>query len=247
MGLFDRLRGIKDPLDGTFRLVACSTSSGGAVVENCTMDGVVVAPGVPPTPVHHVSLLTPTAKWPQPGQTLPVTLDRRDPSRLRIRWDDVPPNAQIARRLAQEQAREAPAGTGDPGTGGPSEPSTRAVLGAEGRPEPGTAGGGLSPAESARATQGGAATLGLQPLSARVLAAHEVVVPAGLAQAPGGTWDLTLDVEPQTGPGWSTVLRVGFRSPERKAEVARIGRVLPVLADPVRHDRIAIDAERLGG
>ena len=224
MGLFDRLRGIGDPVEGEYRLVACSVGSGGAAFENCSMDGVVTAPGVQPTSVHHVSLLTPTSKWPQPGSTLPVTIDRRDPSKLKIRWDAVPSNAQVARSLADEQARRM-------ATGAPAAETT--VVGAPGRAVPGAAGGGLTPAESARAAAGGAAGLGLQALTARVLAAHEIAVPPGMPQAPGGTWDLTLDVD-APGGGWSSVIRISFSSPERRADVARIGRALPVLADPDR-------------
>ena len=269
MGLFDRLRGIGDPVDGEYRLVACSSAGGGAVYENCSMDGVVSAPGVPATAVHHVSLLTPVSKWPAPGQSLPVTVDRRDPSRLKIRWDDVPSTAQLARELAEQQAaaRRAAPRDDEPAAGGApglppeiaalvaraeaagatvSTSTTTTVVGADGRALPGASGGGLTPEESGRATAGGAAALGLRPLDARVLAAHRIDVPAGLPDAPGGTWDLTLDVDGGGGTGWSTVLRISFSTPARRAEIAAVGRSLPVLADPQRHDRIAIDTARLG-
>jgi hypothetical protein len=240
MGLFDRLRGIKDPVPGTYRLVSCSYSSGGAAFENCTMDGVVTAPGIPPTAVHHVSLLTPTAKWPQPGQELPVTIEAGKPDRLKIHWDQVPSAAQIARSLAeQEAAAQRSADT-------PADPAPQsAVLSAPGRPLPGTPGGGLSPQESAQVAAGGAAALGLQPMTGTVIAAHQLEVPASMPQAPGGTWDLTLDVTPPAGPGFTTVLRIGFSSPTRKTEIASIGRVLPVVSDPAHPDRIAIDTTRL--
>lgn len=276
MGLFDRLRGIKDPIDGEYRLVACSSSSGGAVYENCTMDGVVTAPGVPGTAVRHTSLVTPVAKWPQPGRVLPVTIDRNDPTRLKIRWEAVPSNAQLAHALAEQQAAAAPASPAPAGAptaadglpaGLPPEAAamvadivararaagatvttdvTTSVVGADGRAAPGASGGGLTPAESAQAVSGGAAALGLQPMNARVLAAHRIAVPAGMPDAPGGTWDLTLDVVGPGGTGWSSTTRISFSSAERRATVAAIGRTLPVLADPVRHDRLAIDTTRLG-
>ena len=247
MGLLDRFRGMKDPVAGTYRLVACSYSSGGATFENCTMDGVVTAPGMTPTAVHHVSLLTPTAKWPQPGQELPVTIERANPSRLKIHWDQIPSTAQTARALAQQQAAEAAAGGTQPGASAPTggEPGS-AVLGAPGRPLPGTPGGGLSPAESAQVAIGNAASLGLQPMNGQVIAAHRIPVPPGMPEAPGGTWDLTLDLTPLSGPGFSTVIRIGFSSPARQAEIGTIGRVLPVVADPTRPDRVAIDTARLG-
>lgn len=243
MGLFDRLRGIKDPVEGTYRLVACSSSSGGATFENCSMDGVVTAPGIIPTAVHHVSLLTPTAKWPQPGQELPVTIERENPSRLKILWDRIPSTAQTARLLAEQQAQEVAASM-RAGAGTP--PPAAAVLGAPGRPLPGTPGGGLTPQESAQVAAGNAAALGLQPMTGRVIAAHQLDVPAGMPQAPGGTWDLTLDLTPPTGNGFTTVIRIAFSSPARQADIGAVGRTLPVVADPARPDRVAIDTSRLG-
>jgi hypothetical protein len=118
------------------------------------------------------------------------------------------------------------------------------VVGAPGRPAPGMPGGGLTPAESAQAASGRAAAIGLQATVATVLAAHEVPVPAGVVgAAPGGVWDLTLDVTAT--PGYTTVLRINFSSPEKRQQIAVVGRQLPVLGDPQRHDRIAIDTSRL--
>jgi hypothetical protein len=61
--------------------------------------------------------------------------------------------------------------------------------------------------------------------------------------APGGVWDLTLDVA--ANPGYTTVLRINFSSPAKRQQIAVVGHQLPVLADPSRHDRIAIDTSRL--
>lgn len=240
------MRGIGEPVDGQYLLTRCSMNSGGAVYENCSMEGVLSGPGLAPTAVRHSTLTAPTAKWPQPGDTLPVTFDRQHPDRLKIRWDRMPSNRERAHAAAEQQARamaqQARAGgTSDAAAAG--EPT--GVLGAPGRAVPGAAGGGLTPQESAAALAGGSAALGLQQASARVLAAHEVPVPQNLPQAPGGLWDLTLDVSPTSGSGYSTVLRIGFSSPERRAAIAEVGRDLPVLADPARPDRIAIDTSRL--
>jgi hypothetical protein len=54
----------------------------------------VQADGVPPTAAEHRDGDTPTAKWPHPGMTLPVTLDRKDPDRLKVEWDDVAPTGR---------------------------------------------------------------------------------------------------------------------------------------------------------
>lgn len=252
MGLLDRLRGIGEPVEGQYLLTSCSMNSGGAVYENCSMEGVLSGPGLAPTAVRHSTLTAPTEKWPEPGDTLPVTFDRDRPDRLKIRWDRMPSNRERAHAAAEQQAQamarqaatdQVPTGQAPAGRS-TTQDAPSAVLGAPGRAAPGAVGGGLTPEESAAALAGGGASLGLQQASARVLAAHEVAVPAGLPQAPGGVWDLTLDVAPATGPGYSTVLRIGFSSPERRATVARIGRDLPVLVNPDRPDRVAVDTSR---
>ncbi|MCU1527510.1 MAG: hypothetical protein JWP75_1273 [Frondihabitans sp.] len=280
MGVFDRLKGMKDPVEGQFHIVACSANSGGAVYENCAFDGVVSGPGIVPTSVHHSSLATPTAKWPTPGVTLPVRVDRQNPERLKILWDKVPSTRDTARKLAQAQAQQMAAAQGGatvPPTGQSPQPgmpdlaalppqyqsmmsdliaraqaagatvstsSETTVVGAGGRAVPGAPGGGLTPEETASVLAGGAAGLGMQPTTATVLAAHEIPIPAGTpGAAPGGVWDVTLDVA--GAPGYTTVMRIGFSSPEKQRTIAAVGRQLPVLADPTRHDRIAVDTTRL--
>jgi hypothetical protein len=204
MGLFSRLKGISEPVDAEFRIVACSRNDGNAVYENCTMDGVVSGAGFDPVAVHHTSMVTPTAKWPYPGVVLPVSVDRLHPERLKINWGAVPNSRDVARALATQQATQMTAEAG------------------QARRTPGIAGAAFT--------------------VATVLAAHEV--PAGGAEAaPGGVWDLTLDVTAT--PGYTTVLRVNFSSPEKRQRIAVVGRELPVLSDPSRHDRIAIDTTRL--
>ncbi|WP_028065016.1 SHOCT domain-containing protein [Solirubrobacter soli] len=91
MGLLgDWLRGqrMKDPVSGTAQVVACSRITQAAVASNCTMSLVVSADGIPATPVDHQCLCR-QDRWPRGGQVLPVTVDRADPSRLRIEWDEV--------------------------------------------------------------------------------------------------------------------------------------------------------------
>jgi hypothetical protein len=271
MGLFTRLKGISDPVEAEFRIVACSNNSGGAVYENCAMDGVVYGPGFGPVPVHHTSMVTPTAKWPYPGVVLPVTADRAHPERLKIKWDEVPSSRDVARQLAAQEAQQMAASAGQgsqiAGAAAGFPPQYQSMVNdlvaraqaagatittpygtqatdAASRPAPGMPGGGLTPAESAQAIAGGGAALGLQPTVATVLAAHEVPVPAGTpGVAPGGVWDLTLDVTAT--PGYTTVLRLNFSSPEKRQQVAAVGRQLPVLGDPTHHDRITVDTTRL--
>ncbi|MBE2315258.1 SHOCT domain-containing protein [Solirubrobacter sp. CPCC 204708] len=41
----------------------------------------------------------PQDQWPQQGMTLPVTLDRADPTRLKVEWDELP----TAQELIQQR------------------------------------------------------------------------------------------------------------------------------------------------
>ena len=69
---------------------------------------VVEADGVPKTTVEHSeAFVLPGDKldrWPQQGATIPVLVDRADPTRVRIEWDDMP--SRSAALKAVEQARE---------------------------------------------------------------------------------------------------------------------------------------------
>jgi hypothetical protein len=79
---------MKDPVRGTAQVVACSRMTQAAVASNCAMNLVVSADGMPATPVEHEAIVR-QDRWPHAGQVLPVTVDRADPSRLTIEWDEV--------------------------------------------------------------------------------------------------------------------------------------------------------------
>src|SRR5436190_19738497 len=91
MGLFDNLfkgASIKNPMPGTAQVVSCSGYRGDGMYQNCHMELVVQAEGIAPTAVQFQGLVHRT-KWPTPGMTLPVTVDRGDPTRVRIEWDEM--------------------------------------------------------------------------------------------------------------------------------------------------------------
>lgn len=179
MGLFNWAHNTRmtDPVDGTLQLTSCSSGASDAMYSNCRMTGVVSAPGLAPTAVEH-KCTAPTKKWPQPGQTLPVQVDRADPSRLQIRWDDLPSNRELGRQFARRQAewlaadQRSQAGPAEPGEeqtrtwssppggpqvnvrvrsdSGPVQPHVE-VFGDPDRILPGRAGGGLTPGQAAAA------------------------------------------------------------------------------------------------
>ncbi len=80
---------MKDPVDGTAQVVGSTQPPDAASSANVNLNLVVQADGVPATAVE-LDCMAPVKKWPFPGATLPVTVDRDDPTKVKIRWDDIP-------------------------------------------------------------------------------------------------------------------------------------------------------------
>ena len=102
VGLFRRR--IKDGVEGHAQVVsasACTLDSPG--LQTCRMTLVVQAGGIPAYSVDHKQS-SPTGKWPYPGVTLPVTVSRSNPKRLRIEFDEMPSARDVARVQAEQQA-----------------------------------------------------------------------------------------------------------------------------------------------
>jgi hypothetical protein len=112
---------MEDPVRGTAYVVSASMPDPTATTENYQMTLVVQADGVPATTVQHSGMAS-TGKWPQPGETLPVTIDRKDPTRVKIEWDEMKTSQQQGIDQAQQMAdmlRKAnPAGSPAPATSG---------------------------------------------------------------------------------------------------------------------------------
>lgn len=77
-----------DPVPGTMLVTAASMPSRNAVFHMSRITGVVSAEGVAPTAVQYSGLIR-TALWPNPGKQLPVIVDRADPQKFAIQWDQV--------------------------------------------------------------------------------------------------------------------------------------------------------------
>jgi hypothetical protein len=108
-----KARRMKDPVDGVAQVVGSTQPPDSATSANVNLTLVVQADGVPATTIEH-SCLAPTKKWPYPGETLPVTFDRADPDRLKVRWDDVPDSADVSRQQAEALAVQLNQGGGGP-------------------------------------------------------------------------------------------------------------------------------------
>ena len=119
MGLLYRLFGggvIRDPVRGTAEVVSCSDHRGRADLEKCRLQLVVTAEDVPATAVEQQAVVH-RSRWPSPGMTLPATIDRANPSHVRIEWDEVPDVRARARQRAERKAT--------PGRAGRRRPRTR--------------------------------------------------------------------------------------------------------------------------
>jgi hypothetical protein len=95
---------MKDPVRGTAQVVSSTMPPDSATWANCKMSLVVQADGVAPSATEVHDLTVPTRKWPWPGQTLPVTVDRANPGRVRIEWDEVVAHGDRAKAEAEAMA-----------------------------------------------------------------------------------------------------------------------------------------------
>ena len=106
MGLLDSLFGdqrMSDPVRGSAQVVSCSTNRGRGVYQNCHLQLVVQAEGVPDRAVEQQTLVH-RSRWPSPGMTLPATVDRANPTHVRIEWDELPDACDRARQTAEGMA-----------------------------------------------------------------------------------------------------------------------------------------------
>ena len=77
-----------DPVPGTMLVTAASMPSRNAVFHMSRITDVISAEGVVPAAVQNSGLIR-TSLWPSPGRQLPVIVDRADPRKFAIQWDQV--------------------------------------------------------------------------------------------------------------------------------------------------------------
>ena len=107
MGLLgDWLRGrrMKDPVRGTAQIVGCSRYTQPATSSNIAMTLVVSAEGIPAHGRPRVLLPPRPLALSRRDDTLPVTVDRADPARLKVEWEEVPTHEQRIAEQAQALA-----------------------------------------------------------------------------------------------------------------------------------------------
>ena len=101
MGLFSRRP--QDPVRATAYVVSASTKPSRASSAPCALHLVVTIPGQPSVAVEK-TLRANWKKWPYTGITLPVEIERNDPSKLRVLWDEVPTGSERASEAAAQLA-----------------------------------------------------------------------------------------------------------------------------------------------
>jgi hypothetical protein len=96
---------MKDPVRGTAQVVSSSLPPH-ATHGRCKMHLVVQADGLDATAVEHGAWIVPTDRWPYPGEVLPVTVDRLNPERIDIDWDEVPKAGEQSAAQAEALAAQ---------------------------------------------------------------------------------------------------------------------------------------------
>lgn len=102
VGNWKAKRQMKDPVKGTAFVVSANDWTRAQVPSPLHAKFVVEGDGVPKTTVEHSEKVPPKhwEVWPRPKQTLPVTIDRADPTRLIIDWQQLLDDKEQRKRAA---------------------------------------------------------------------------------------------------------------------------------------------------
>ncbi len=111
LGDWAKSKRMRQPVRGAAQVVSATMPAADSTSSNCRMSLVVSADGLEPTPVEHTAMAS-VKRWPNPGMTLPVTVDLADPTRLKIHWDDMQTNRQSAMQQAEQMAEMMKGGAG---------------------------------------------------------------------------------------------------------------------------------------
>ena len=103
MGFLSKLMGGGGGIRGTAQVTSCSQYQGRSIYSMCRMQLIVQGEGVAPTAVEFEGLVH-RKRWPQPGMTLPVTVDAANPQNVSIEWDEVPDSRDRSRANAEAMA-----------------------------------------------------------------------------------------------------------------------------------------------
>ena len=115
MGFFDELASginglifptrIDDGVRGTAQVISATGYYGHAIYQNCHLELVVEAPGIPATAVS-LNAVVHRQHWPQPGAVLPALIEKANPQEVEILWDETVDSRTAARAEAERVAAE---------------------------------------------------------------------------------------------------------------------------------------------
>lgn len=115
MGFFDDLAhglngllfptSIEDGVRGTAEVISATGYFGHGVYQNCRMELVVEAPGIPATAVT-LNALVHRSHWPRAGVVLPALIERANPQEVEILWDETTDTRSAGRARAEEVAAQ---------------------------------------------------------------------------------------------------------------------------------------------
>jgi hypothetical protein len=108
VGNWKAKRQMTDPVQGKAFVVSANNWTRAQVPSPLRAKFVVEADGVPKTTVEHSEKVPPKLweVWPSPKQTLPVTIDRADPTRLVIDWQQLLDDKEQRQRAAAEREEQ---------------------------------------------------------------------------------------------------------------------------------------------
>jgi hypothetical protein len=217
MGLLGRLseKRMEDPVEGTAHVVAISTPDPTATSMNYAMDCVVSGPGIEPQAVSHKGVSAPVSKWPSPGETIPITVDRADPTHFVIKWDAMATGHERGVAAAEALAAQMRAGTAGATSAGTAA-ATQTVSAAD---------------VLARGTAGSATLLGSFPADAPGADADHTMI--------GLMLNVMIDGHPPF-----QVQNI-YKAPTAKLGKLAPGALLPVKADLASEPLVAVDWDAL--
>lgn len=96
---------IKDSVPGLLHITGLSEPLERTVYQTLSITGVLITPDRGAIPVSFKTLVH-TAKFPSPGQELPVYFSDSNPEKINIQWDLVPKAGMMADLMAQAQAAQ---------------------------------------------------------------------------------------------------------------------------------------------
>jgi hypothetical protein len=202
---------MRDPVRGQFQVTGSYDAHPSGSGFQSMLTGVVTGPGIPPTAGEHLDDHSGRRFH---GDELPVIVDRSDPARFVIVWDEVAAKPDHRAVAGQQAARVADA-------------QRAAQLRA-----------GVIAEQARRLWKIG------EPATAVLTGVTELPVAQFPAPGPTGSYcDLSLEVTRSDGRTYNARTRVGFRSAERRAAVTAPGVVLAVRIDPADQARVVIDID----